>query len=610
MIRARSWLRETRHLLVLVAIDLVCYSAWSVFNGIAPAGDIRAHIFRTLEFIPGLLGGDYTSIQYHGYAFLAGYGVGYYVATWSISSALGIFVAGYQAATIACNAMWVLTPLVLALSAVGLAGELGMGRTGHIKLMQVMLGATVLLFPGVVGTSLSGADPYMLSFAFSVAALTYGLRMRTSDTAVLGLLAFSTLSIYTESFGYFFVATVFLGLLAARRTVVRVLPVLAAVTAFSWVQLLEVSRFMAPYIEEVPVLGIGFPAIFGLVAVSICVYTVVIIRLRNLLGERARAVFVVVGFTFLAASAAVAKGSFGVSFGVVDPLIVNILPWRLVFVNLPVLLIISAYAWCGSTSRPLGLRKVLGVVSVVLVSAPILLGTYPLSFTSMPSASSYGPYSGDRLLVTGPALTATSSPVDYSPAFGYSTVSGAFGQGDPSFFLLTAYYEWSDNLASNSVVADNLMHLTGANEIIGTSSSSPAAASPVSGGEYAYTQAEAVTPILLEAPNSTEALEFALFVNLLGKDGFMLDFVTSPSAGETFGAVILPGFLGTTPVGLPTYSVLNNSLEPSALGVPLVEPFITPPFDPFGPASNASPSEPLRRWPPRSSRSSTPSMIH
>ncbi len=300
-------------------------------------------------------------------------------------------------------------------------------------------------------------------------------------------------------------------------------------------------------------------------------------------------IFIVVTITVLAAAAAVARGSFGLDFGPLNALIDNILPWRLLFVNLPVLLIVSVYSWSdGKVGLP-GLRKGLAVVSIVLVSAPILLGTYPIAFGPMPSAGEYQAFSGSRLLVAGPALLSPASPITYSPAFGYSTVSGAFSQGDPSFFSLTAYYEWSDNLVSNSVVAENLMHLTGANELIVSSDNAPTLGnSSISSAEHSYSQAEAVTPILLEAPNPTEALEFALFVNLLGKDGFTLDFVTSPTTSQVFGVVVLPGYQGTTIGGLPRYLVQNNSFESSNLGVPLVKPFVNLPLEPFGPASNAS----------------------
>ncbi|MGA2665063.1 MAG: hypothetical protein ABSF83_08980 [Nitrososphaerales archaeon] len=589
LLRGQTWLRNARHYLLLVLLDLLFFSGWSVLTGIAPAGDIRAHIFRTLEFAPGLLGGDYTSIQYHGYAFLAGYGVGFYTLTWSIYSVLAVFVAGFQAATIACNAMWVLTPLVLAFSAVALADELGMSGSRHRRPMQAMLGATILLFPGVVGASLSGADPYMLSFAFSLFALTFGLRSKDGGTALLGLLAFSALSIYMESFGYFFVGTVFLGLLATRRPVLKVLPLLAAVTAFSWVQLSEVSSYMSPYIEEVPVLGVSFLTIFGVTILAVCAYSLAFFLLRGRLGESHRALFIVVVVTVLAAGAAVARGSFGLDLGALNALVDNVLPWRLVFVNLPVLLIVSVYVWSEDEVRLPGFRKALGVASVILISAPIFLGTYPIAFGPMPSAGQYESFSGNRLLVTGPALLVPSSPVTYSPAFDYSTVSGAFGQGDPSFFSITAYYEWSDSLVPNSVVADNLMHITGANEMVANFTTAPAHGdSSNSTIECSCSQAEAVTPILLEASNSTEALEFALFVNLLGKDGFMLDFVTSPAAIETFGAIVLPGYRGTTPAGLPTYSVQNDSFEASGLGAPLAEPFLTPSLELDVPATNAS----------------------
>ena len=60
--RVIAWLKRNRQYLFLLLLDLVFFSAWSVLSGIAPGGDIRAHIFRTLEFGQGLWAGDYTPI--------------------------------------------------------------------------------------------------------------------------------------------------------------------------------------------------------------------------------------------------------------------------------------------------------------------------------------------------------------------------------------------------------------------------------------------------------------------------------------------------------------------------------------------------------------------
>ncbi|MDA4123013.1 MAG: hypothetical protein OK456_07535 [Thaumarchaeota archaeon] len=583
-----AWLERNRVYLFLLALDLVFFSAWSVLTGIAPAGDIRAHIFRTLEFAQGISGGDYTSIQYHGYAFLAGYGIGFYAFTWSIYLLLVPFVASYRAATIACNVMWVLTPLVLALSAVALADELGMKGSSHRRLMQTLLGGTVLLL--LAGTTdLTGADPYMLSFSFSLLALVYGLRTRGENRgALLGLLAFSALSIYTESYGYFFVGAVFLGLVATGKPVLKVLPVLAAVCAFSWVQLLEVSGYTSAYIEELPVLGISFPALVGGVVLVVCAYSIFAFGLREKVDERYQAVYVVLAVTTVATSAAVLRASFGWNFGILNSVVDSILPWRFLFVNLPILLLVSICALVGLRVHSKHLGRVLVVLSIVLISGTVVFGMYPVTFGAVPPAAHYHQYSGDRLLVAGPALTIPASVVNYSPAFGYSTVSGPFSEGDPSFFSLTAYYEWSDHLIANPVVAQNLMHLTGANELLTNPDGVPETFANSSSSIVPYSQAEAVTPILLEAANSTEAQQFALFVNLLGINGFTLDFVTSAPAGEAYGAVVLPGYHGTTPADVPVYSVDNASQTSADLSAPIIEPFVTPPFDLFGPVSNAS----------------------
>lgn len=615
LLRGVSWLRNNYQYPILLLLDLIFYDGWSVTTGITPAGDVRAHIFRTLEFIPGLLGGDYTPIQYHGYAFLAGYGVGFYVFTSAISSACALFVAGFEAATIACNVMWVITPLILALAAIKLADGLGMAGSDHSQLMKLGLGATVLLFPGVVKTNFLGADPYILSFSFSMLALECGLRPRQDQGALLSLLAFSALSIYMEDFGYFFIGAVFLVLLAMRRPVLRIIPFLVGVTAFSWVQLLEVSRYMAPYIEEVPLFTVGFLPLLGILALVVCAYSCLVFLFRRRIDEGHKAICVIVAATTAVAALASVRASFGWDLGIMNSLVDSFLPWRLLFVNIPVLILVSAYAWSSGKTRFRSSRKAVAVVSIFMISLPIFLGAYPIAFGPMPSASNYESYTGRRLLVAGSALTSPSSPVDYSPAFGYSTVSGPFSQGDPSFFALTAYYEWSDSLICNNVVAENLMHLTGADEIVGQTtrcetqvSIGPPGKQPkhfapplsddsgmeeaTKNASYAFvlntSQAEAVTPILLEAPNSTDALQFALFVNVLGENGYKLDFVTSAPASELYGVVVLPGYRGASPQGLPTYVVSNGRLAQSGFGVPVVKPFVASSSEPVGSVSGAT----------------------
>lgn len=588
MVRTIGWLKGNKQYLFLLALDLVFFSAWSVVTGVAPAGDIRAHIFRTLEFVQGLLAGDYTPIQYHGYAFLAGYGIGYYAITWVLYSLFSFFVSAYQAATIACNVVWLLTPLALAISAVALADELGMKLSSNRRIKQALLGAAVLLLPGGA-MNFAGADPYTLSFSFSLAALVFGLRTRENKRGLLGLILFSALSIYTESFGYLFVGAVILGLVVSRKPVLKAVPVLLALCVFSWVQLLEMSGYMSPYIEYVPPFGVSFLTAVGASVLLVFALAIAAFTIRHTLDEGYHSLFVVIAIAVVAMVAAVAKASFGWNFSVLNGFVDNILPWRILFLNIPVLFLVTAFAMSTGQLHLPSTSRVLAVLTLVVIAAPVAFGTYPVAFDSLPPASSYGQLSGNSLLVVGSALTSPYSPVAYSPAFGYSTVSGPFAQGDPSFFSLTLYYEWSQYLIASPVVADNLMHLTGANELVTNfNATSETTIVPSSTDITPISQAVAVTPILIEAANATEALQFALFVNLFGRDGFMLDFVTIAPVSEVYGAVVLAGYNGPTPSGIPVYSVGNASELKTDLSVPIVKPYVTPPFDFFGPVSNAT----------------------
>lgn len=579
--RIGHWIHCHWQFFYLFFLNFFLYGGLSVTTGIAPAGDIREHIFRTLEFLPGLFAGDYTPIQYHGYAFLAGYGVLYYAITSSISSLFSPFVPGFVAATYASNLMWVFTPFVLAYGAIRVADELGMGDFKHKEISRALLGTFVLLYPGVIEANLLGADPYMLSFAFSMIALSFGLQVKDEGRSLFGFLVFAALSIYTETFGYIFVAVTFLGLSVTGKRVYKLVPALLALTAFSWVQLLEVSGFMAPYIEELPLFSLPFFADAGIMVCLVGLASYLLWHFRGRFDRRYLSLFVMALLTILLALLPVAKVSFGWNMGPLNDIADGILPWRLLFVNLPVLLLVWGASWVSGTDR-VNLQKAIALASVFLISAPMFLGMYFVTMVPLPPSGAYRQFGNQTLLATGPALFSQASPVDFSPAFNYSTVTGAFSQGDPSFFSLTVYYEWTSYASNSSVVQQNLMHLTGANQAVTVLGNSDSKSSDSVLSNSSMPEAVAVTPILLEAPNSTEALQFALFANLLGKDGYRLDFVTSAPSSEIYGVVVLPGFRGATPENIPVYTVWNASIVESGRNLFPVVPYTDAPYDALG----------------------------
>jgi hypothetical protein len=67
---------------------------------------------------------------------------------------------------------------------------------------------------------------------------------------------------------------------------------------------------------------------------------------------------------------------------------------------------------------------------------------------------------GRRVLVTEPVLSWSNSPVAFSLIYNYSTSTGSYNQGDPTFFDLTVYYEWVRGLVTNPVVAKNVLELS------------------------------------------------------------------------------------------------------------------------------------------------------
>ncbi|MEM2797024.1 MAG: hypothetical protein QXP05_02315, partial [Ignisphaera sp.] len=65
-----------------------------------------------------------------------------------------------------------------------------------------------------------------------------------------------------------------------------------------------------------------------------------------------------------------------------------------------------------------------------------------------------------RVLVIGTPLILSNSPVAFSTSYNYTTSTGSYNQGDPTFFDLTVYYEWINTLVKNPIVLENIMELT------------------------------------------------------------------------------------------------------------------------------------------------------
>lgn len=494
----------------LLFLDLLVMNLWGALTSSGASGDGRAHIFRIAYFLIGMSNGDYTPIQYHGYSFLAGYGYLVYVVAQAPYFILKLLLhSQLYASIVTWNIIYVLTPLFLSLCVILFAEELRAFSTNE----KLLLGCLIIILTPILYVSERGAVPSVWSISFALLALKYGVR-----DSKIGFLLSAIASIYSETFGYIYVFFVFFLLLfVAHKNMAKTLPFLILATCFSWVQFLEVYRYMSPLLDlgsKLFTFDFGnLFLMFGLLTgiLSLCVYYA-----RRQLKSQPLAVVIAFGYISLfIALVSLIRGIYGVNFGMLNTFVDGIIPWRFMYLGccIPIVII---WLVAGNWTK---FKKIITITLILMVIVfDIFVGAVPASkYASYPSSQFLGSLSGQRILVSPPYLNSYNSLVTFSSSYNYSTVTGAYSQGDPTFYYLTVFYEWTKQFVSNEKFSNNIMQLTGSTEIANSSNSSEWLQSNSS-------LADAVTPISVITSNSTDALLFSLFVNILGQDGYKLVF--------------------------------------------------------------------------------------
>jgi hypothetical protein len=249
------------------------------------------------------------------------------------------------------------------------------------------------------------------------------------------------------------------------------------------------------------------------------------------------------------------------------------MPARLVFVCFAIFLLTSFITNLANRIA-LGKRRILLGASICIIMAFFVAFTITFSLPN----TYYAPWpqnnlnllSNHKVLVPPPAIYTINSSGVFAPLLNYSTTTGAYNQGDPSFYYLTVYYEWMSAFVNRTPSFLNIMQMTGSNAIIPMRNYSiyreNANFLGYSNGFPTYglnsSLADSVTPIRIYAANQTEALRFSLFVNILANNGFSYVFTTQPVANTT-DYVIFSDYNGTVQLNSTSkiIHVVNSSLN-------------------------------------------------
>ena len=308
----------------------------------------------------------------------------------------------------------------------------------------------------------------------------------------------------------------------------------------------QIFSFEAPSFDWIFSLYLGLTTVF---------LTILFLRLRSQLQlEKLRnedfwKILSVVGFgffSFVLAFIGILRAN-GNNLSILNFIADGLIPWRFLYIGVTVTFVILLFVSLDGTY----LKSVSAGILIFFLVIGIYLGAFPVvSYSSAPSVSSLSSLNGSRVLLPEPVLGNVSGPVAYSDLYNYTTTSGPYSQGDPSFYYLTAYYEWVDTYAY-SQFAYSLAQLTGSTKIVyaqNMSLDNLTFSNYYHMGPYSYpiynfnpspSMADEVTPICLLASNNTEALMFSLFVNIIGEDGYKLTFTTECNAIKTYGTVLV-----------------------------------------------------------------------
>ncbi|MEM4553537.1 MAG: hypothetical protein QXI86_04820 [Ignisphaera sp.] len=457
-------------LIVLIAICTVTvlnpFEALSL-DSIPPGDDSRAHIYRVSGFLEEYIINKGMSLKQYNGMILLSYAPLFYVVLYPLSLAYDPVVA-YKFGRIFICMLYLLSVYLL-------VRELGISRK-----IAILITPIALYFPTMWFIYYKGAYPYLFSWSLtliSVSLLLMYRRILRYEVLVLSAVV-GGLSILAHSYGLINIA-VFLvvwmfhdlytkGFRDAVKNFFIYFLITSSISLPYLISVLITFRDVSPLNEVSPCIwipGLGVDLI-NLLIIAISIYTVAyFLRLENMSIGRDVIAYCLLIYTLISLISITL-----IYIKIPSPLLMKtialILPWRFLYINnatfITLSLAFNRRIILISEKRFSSFLFIAILVAVALITSTIITSTLAPYEKPIDKAlpSFIDTVKNSRVLVIGTPLILSNSPVAFSNSYNYTTSTGSYNQGDPTFFDLTVYYEWINTLVKNPIVLENIMELT------------------------------------------------------------------------------------------------------------------------------------------------------
>jgi len=462
------------HVIIVVLCVFIALNLFELFSlsYIPPGDDSRAHIYRIAGFLSEyILNAGFSLKQYNG-MILLNYAPLFYAIAYPFSYLIGA-VHSY-------NLCRVLTLVLYTVSLLFLAVEAGIDRRISSLFIPV-----VVFFPTLWIVYYKGAFPYLLSWGFTIASTSLVLLYSSSQriehmvlSAVIG-----GLSILAHSYGLINIVLpmTLLLVVAIRKSwrkgillVATYTVIVLGISSGYLLSMLTMYKDSSPLHEVspfawVPGLYLEFLGI-DIVTLTMLIVSIVILMRIIFVEKTNRSNFVVLWGLMLYTSIALLQIAL-TNIKVSEPTLIReitsfIMPWRFLLINNSAF--ISMYIGGSKQLASISARKssmlffiksllIAGLIASIIVTRTVAPYEKPIG-VAFPGFTSI--VKGGRVLVVGTPLILSNSPVAFSILYNYTTSTGSYNQGDPTFFDLTVYFEWVNNLLINPVILSNIVELT------------------------------------------------------------------------------------------------------------------------------------------------------
>ncbi len=387
---------------VLLLLIILIYNPIALISPVVPqtGNDGRAHLARIMCFPQCLLQGDVDPYYYFGEAYMLYYGPLFFVITSPVYHMLSPLLGKAFAAVEAYKFGVIVVDFLLSLVVLRMTNSL-------------LLSITSLFIPPLLFARMMGAYPYMLSASLALHAALDLKRKRRRAWYLLSL------AILAHPYG---VINDFIVLLWSKRIslsgILLLIPPLLPL----------VHGFLSLGYESPPLVELGPLA---------AIYAYYLLR-KSERGEL-EWYFSLVAFLFGTTNTLVLLGLF-------PPSLSKVLAWRFFFPNATLLVF-------AKRINIIGMKSKIAIIIILL-----FVSQFSLLYEKIPDLSNLI----GRTIVSNEIAFDYSTPVAWAHAYGYTSASGGFHQGDPLFLNLTIYYEWMAGLWKDEHVLKNLALISGA----------------------------------------------------------------------------------------------------------------------------------------------------